>query len=1016
MKSTLTLLMIALPLVLNSAPVPAAFSNGVAATPPMGWNSYDAWGTSITEAETLANAAAMSKFLRPHGWEYVVIDARWYDSVSSFDDRDFNKERSGVRLAADEFGRLLPATNRFPSSVGGVGFKPLADQIHALGLKFGFHMMRGIPRQAVLARTPIEGSAFTAADAGNTNSICGWCPDMFGVQNTAAGQAWYDSMFRLYAAWGLNFIKVDDLSVPYSAHEIEMIRKAIDKCGRPIVFSTSPGPTEVRYAEHVRTNANMWRISGDFWDRWKDLNHAFDLIAAWQGVGRPGHWPDADMIPFGHLGIKCTIAGKERQTRFTKDEQRTLMSLWSLASSPLMLGANLTDLDDWTLSLLTNDEVLAVNQDALGRPARCVQRKAGGEIWVKELQGGSKAVGLFNRTDKALKLDVLWSEVIGLSNNQQVRDLWAHKDLGKSKSFSVELPPHGSTLLSVVSATALPSLPPMPAISKPQPPDSVPMGALANSPEVKLDLPIAPGPFQPTWASIEKNYPGTPDWLRQAKFGIWVHFGPQASGESGDWYARKMYVPGTTAYNNHLKKYGPPSESGYKEVLRDWNPDKLDPAKLTEIYKDAGARFLMIQGVHHDNFDLWNSHYQPWNAVNLGPKRDLLGEWAKACRADGMRFGVTFHHEYTWWWWQTAFGGDKDANLTLADGKGKWWEGLDPRRLYGIDLREYQGVTKAAYSPWSPPPAGVFVNHLDYAKWYATQWALRMMDVVDQYSPDFIYTDGTDQQPFSGGGTGTGIKADAMQRVIADFYNTTLARRGKVDTFSIVKFRKKTNGTVNTEEGGIPGGIKTDQAWIAETPVGDWFYAPGFTYDSGMVVRYLLEEVSRDGNVAVCISLLPDGSLDDGSRQMLKQAGEWMRLNGEGIYGSHAWVKYGEGQQHLPGGKLGSWQANCVFKTDDFRFTAGTNGCLYAYCMTVPAPGTQLKITSFGTDAKLLAGPVQSVSLLGGTDKLVWKQEPDGLVIDCPKQMPFRTAVGFKVEFNQPIVSASTRNDSPLKN
>ena len=284
------------------------------------------------------------------------------------------------------------------------------------------------------------------------------------------------------------------------------------------------------------------------------------------------------------------------------------------------------------------------------------------------------------------------------------------------------------------------------------------MGDVKSFPEMKLDIPVAPGPFEPTWESIEKNYPGEPAWLREAKFGIWVHFGPQSAGESGDWYARRLYAPGTTAYKNHLKKYGHPSEVGYKEVLRDWNPTKLDPAALTKIYQDAGARFLMIQGVHHDNFDLWNSHYQPWNSVNLGPKRDLIGEWAKACRADGMRFGVTFHHEYTWWWWQTAFGsdneGDKkgvpyDGNLTLADGKGKWWEGLDPRLLYGIDLREYKGVTKAAYSDWSPPPAGIFTNHLPYAKWYATQWALRMMDVVDQYDPDFIYTDGTVQQPFS---------------------------------------------------------------------------------------------------------------------------------------------------------------------------------------------------------------------------------------------------------------------------
>jgi alpha-L-fucosidase len=565
--------------------------------------------------------------------------------------------------------------------------------------------------------------------------------------------------------------------------------------------------------------------------------------------------------------------------------------------------------------------------------------------------------------------------------------------------------------VAVFNCFAQPPMPPMPEVPQPLAEDSVPLGTLKNFPEVKLDLPIAPGPFAPTWESIQKNYPGTPDWLRQAKFGIWVHFGPQASGESGDWYARRMYVPGTRAYDNHLKKYGPPSEFGYKEVLRDWNPVKLDPARLTEIYKDAGARFLMIQGVHHDNFDLWNSHYQPWNSVNLGPKRDLIGEWTKACRAQGMRFGVTFHHEYTWWWWQTAFGGDKtgpqagvpyDGNLTLADGKGKWWDGLDPRRLYGINLREYKGVTNAAYSPWSPPPSGIFTNHLPYANWYATQWALRMMDVIDQYNPDFIYTDGTDQQPFSGSGTGTGYRCDAMQRVIADFYNTTQERRGKVDTFSIVKFRKKTNGTVNTEEGGIPRDIKTDQAWIAETPVGDWFYAPGFTYNAGMIVRYLLEEVSRDGNVAVCVSLLPDGSLDDGSRRMLKGVGEWLRINGEGIYGSRAWVKYGEGEQHLPGGKLGAKQANYPFSTNDFRFTVGTNGCLYAYCMTVPASGSQLKITSLGTDANLLPGKIKSVTLLGSPDKLTWSQQADGLVITCPAGMPFETAVGFKIDRPNP--------------
>jgi alpha-L-fucosidase len=554
---------------------------------------------------------------------------------------------------------------------------------------------------------------------------------------------------------------------------------------------------------------------------------------------------------------------------------------------------------------------------------------------------------------------------------------------------------------------------PMPGVPAPLPKDSVSMGEWKTFPEMKLDIAIAPGPFEPTWESIEKNYPGSPQWLRDAKFGIWVHFGPQAAGESGDWYARNLYKQGKQAYNNHLKKYGHPSEAGYKEVLRDWNPSKLDPAKLTKIYWDAGAKFLMIQGVHHDNYDSWNSKYQPWNSVNIGPKRDLIGEWAKACRADGMRFGVTFHHEYTWWWWQTAFGSDTsgekkgvpyDGNLTLADGKGKWWEGYDPRMLYGIDLREYKGVDQKAHTDWSPPPAGIFTNHIDYAKWYTTNWALRMMDVVEHYDPDFIYTDGTVQGPFTGNGTGTGIKADAMQRVMADYYNRTLKHRGVVNTFSIVKFRNKTNGTVNTEEHGIPAGIKTDQPWIAEAPVGDWFYAPSFTYNSGMMIRYIIEAVARDGNAAICISIRPDGSLDEGSLKMLKEVGVWMRRNGEAVYGSHAWTVPGEGEivngklKMLPGGKLGKKHAEFKFDTQDFRFTVGKNNALYAFCMTVPAPGTQVKIKSLSTDATWFGKPVKKVTLLGHKGKLKWKQETDGLTITCPFKMPFETSIVFKVE------------------
>ena len=568
------------------------------------------------------------------------------------------------------------------------------------------------------------------------------------------------------------------------------------------------------------------------------------------------------------------------------------------------------------------------------------------------------------------------------------------------------------TIIILGSCVQKSLLPPFPDIPEKQPVNSVEMGDWRSFPEIILDIPIAPGPFEPTWESIEKNYPGEPAWLREAKFGIWVHFGPQSAGESGDWYARNLYKPGK-AYDNHLKRYGHPSEVGYKEVLRDWNPTKLDPAKLAKIYEDAGARFLMIQGVHHDNFDLWDSKHHPWNSVNIGPKRDLLSEWAKACRANDMRFGVTFHHEYAWWWWQTAFGsdleGDKagvpyDGNLTLADGKGQWWEGYDPRLLYGIDLREYKGVENSAHTGWSPPPAGIFTNHLDYAKWYTTQWALRMMDVVEHYDPDFIYTDGTVQGPFTGDGTGTGIKADAMPRVMADYYNRTLQRRGEVNTFSIVKFRRKTNGTVNTEEHGVPANIKTDQPWIAEAPVGDWFYAPNFTYDAGMMIRYIVEAIARDGNAALCISLLPDGSLDEGSQKMLKEVGVWMRRNGEAVYGSRAWIIPGEGEvidgklKMLPGGKLERHHADFKFETQDFRFTVGKNKALYAFCMTVPEAGTQLKIKSLGTEENKLGHSVKTVELLGYNSKLQWKQETDGLVITCPAEMPFATSVVFKID------------------
>lgn len=418
-----------------------------AVTPPMGWNSYDAFGSSVTEAEFLTNAVYVKEKLLSCGYDTVVVDFRWADATAA----NYDPNGIGGPLEADAFGRLLPATNRFPSAMGGKGFKPLADQVHAMGLKFGIHVMRGIPRQSVRANTPIEGSSFKAADAANTNSSCSWCKDMYGIDAShQAGQDYYHSIFRLYASWGVDFVKVDDLSAPYRRDEIEAIRKAIDDCGRPMVFSTSPGETPVEKREHVASHANMWRMSGDFWDKWWHLNRLFDLAARWQDVGGPGAWPDADMIPFGKIAIRSV--GKPRQSHFTRDEQRMLFSLLALMPSPLMLGMNLPENDPWTEALISNREVIAINQDPLGKKGKRVQRAGQTEVWVKELQGKRRAVGFFNRGTKDAEVKLSLAEA-GLAGKFTARDLLTGQEIGPVESPLVQnVPSHGATLLLLMPA------------------------------------------------------------------------------------------------------------------------------------------------------------------------------------------------------------------------------------------------------------------------------------------------------------------------------------------------------------------------------------------------------------------------------------------------------------------------------------------------------------------------------------------------------------------------------------
>jgi len=414
-----------------------------ATTPPMGWNSYDAFGDSVTEPEILANVKYMKAHLLSHGWRYVVVDYRWYDPGAH--DNDANK-RAGAPLTVDGNGRLLPSPNRFPSAADGKGFKPLADELHAMGFRFGIHVMRGIPRLGVNANAPIEGTVLRASDAADVNNICKWCPDMYGVNaTTAAGQAYYDSIFRLYAGWGVDYVKVDDLSRPYSTNEIEAIRIAIDRCGRPIVFSTSPGETSIEHADHIAMHANSWRVSDDLWDDWNPLNHAFDLAARWQGHGGTGHWPDLDMLPLGHIGIRSV--GKPRTSRFTAAEKITLMSLWAIAPSPLMLGGNLPDNSPADLALITNDAMIAINQDRSGHQAIRIVKNGDLEVWMKQLSGGDKAVGFFNRGKTDGQITVTWHD-LGITGKYRVRDVWSEADLGVMEgSISQAIPAHGAGLV-----------------------------------------------------------------------------------------------------------------------------------------------------------------------------------------------------------------------------------------------------------------------------------------------------------------------------------------------------------------------------------------------------------------------------------------------------------------------------------------------------------------------------------------------------------------------------------------
>jgi len=415
----------------------------LASIPPMGWNSFDCYDLAATEEDILGNAEYMARHLKPFGWEYVVVDGSWYDPASAA------WGRSDLPLIIDEYGRYQPCPVKFPSSAGGKGFKPMADCIHALGLKFGIHIMRGIARQAVRQNTPILNATHHAADIADTQSICSWWEQSYGINAAKNGaQEWYDSNLRLYADWGVDFIKADDMSSPYARREIELVRRAIDTCGRDIVLSLSPGETPLAAADHVKQHANLWRISGDFWDEWPQLHKMFNLLEKWSAHIGPGHWPDADMLPLGAISLRRNPPKPPRFTRFTPEEQRTLMTLWCIAKSPLMFGGDMRVLDPYTFSLLTNRDVLEMHRDSFAN--RVLFHNDYRVAWTAQGAGGTVYLALFNTSDfDEVQISATLADA-GLQGRARAMELWTRQDLGTvADRVQTVVPPHGTKLYKI---------------------------------------------------------------------------------------------------------------------------------------------------------------------------------------------------------------------------------------------------------------------------------------------------------------------------------------------------------------------------------------------------------------------------------------------------------------------------------------------------------------------------------------------------------------------------------------
>jgi len=497
---------------------------------------------------------------------------------------------------------------------------------------------------------------------------------------------------------------------------------------------------------------------------------------------------------------------------------------------------------------------------------------------------------------------------------------------------------------------------------------------------------IADGPFQPTWESFEQNYQ-CPEWFQDAKFGIWAHWSAQCVPEDGDWYARHMYIQGTSQYNFHIGHFGHPSEFGFMELDNLWKAENWEPEELMKLYKKAGAKYFMALANHHDNFDAYNSKYHEWNSVNVGPKKDIVGIWEKVARENGLYFGVSNHSSHAWHWLQTAYGYDGEgpktgvrydaATLTKADGKGKWWEGLDPQELYtGPTIKMPDGISgikavqdwhEANTRPWmEEAPA----NNPGFTK----KWYLRAKDLVDSYHPDIIYFDNFGL-PL--GQTGLDI--------VAHIYNTDYARNNQKNHVVVTAKQLKPGqeaGIVEDFERGFTDSIKP-YPWQTCTCIGDWHYNRKVLEENRyktatQVIHQLIDIVSKNGNLLLSIPIKGDGTIDSLEVKFLAQMAEWMEPNGEAIFGSRPWKIFGEGPTQVQAGMFN--EGNTRFTPADVRFTTKDTS-LYAFMLGNPEDKSII-IKSLATGSPLTRENIVSgVTLLGSSEKMEWKQTDEGLTI-----------------------------------